>query len=105
MNTFVPQSQDRGPEQLKHVLGRLFFAKGLGRASEQARLEAAWSKAVGPDWNLQSQVLGLKRGIVDVLVANALVHQHLVMLKSQYISLLRQEVSSTIRDIRFKVGA
>jgi predicted nucleic acid-binding Zn ribbon protein len=103
MSTFVPFPKDRGPEQIKDVIGRLFFSRGWGRTSEQARLEAAWAKAVGPQWAQHSKPLGLKRGVLEVRLTNAMVHQHLIMVKVNLLNALRQQLGSSVIDIRFKV--
>jgi predicted nucleic acid-binding Zn ribbon protein len=104
MNTFVPFPQDRGPEQIKDVIGRLFFSRGWGRTSEQARLESAWGKAVGAQWVRHSKPLGLKRGVLEVRLADAMVHQHLIMLKANLLTALQQELGPTVIDIRFRVS-
>src|SRR5262245_13011692 len=104
MNTFKPFPKDRGPEPIKDVIGRLFFSRGWGRTSEQARLESAWAKAVGAEWARHSKALGLKRGVLEVRLADAMVHQHLIMLKTNLLTALRQQLGPALVDIRFRVA-
>lgn len=104
MSTFVPFPEERGVEPLKEVLSRVMIARGWGKVSAQARIEAAWKSAVGPDWEGITQALALKKGVLEVSVKDALTHQHLVMIKSQLLKSLQETLGSSLKNIRMRVG-
>src|SRR5437016_5520485 len=66
-----------GPELLKEILSRLFTARGWGRRQERLHIEQAWAAAVGPEIESQTRVLGLRRGVLEIEVANAVLLQEL----------------------------
>ena len=104
MSTFVPTPEERGVEPLKEVLSRVMIARGWGKVSAQARLEAAWKAAVGPDWDTVTQALALKRGILEVSVRDALTHQHLIMRKASLLKNLQERLGPHVKDIKMRVG-
>ncbi len=104
MSSFIPFRPERGTESLKEVLSRLFLARGWGRTSGQAKLEEAWSAAVGPEWKDHSRAVVLKRGVLEVWVTDALVLQHLVMIKAMLIASVSEKLGQSVKEIRFRVG-
>lgn len=104
MSTFVPTPQERGVEPLKEVLSRLMVARGWGKVSAQARLEAAWHTVVGVQWKSLTQALALKRGILEVRVADSLTHQQLIMNKAQLLKGIQEQLGSQVKDIKMRVG-
>ncbi len=104
MSTFVPFPEERGVEPMKEVLSRLMIARGWGNVSAQARLEGAWKAAAGPDWEGLSQVLALRRGVLEVSVRDAMTHQHLVMMKAQLLKSVQARLGPQVKDIKMRVG-
>jgi len=98
--------RERGPELVGEVLSRLFTARGWGRRQEQLRLEEAWAEAVGPDAAQHTRVNGLRRGLLEVLVDNAVLLQELAHFhKRRLLEQLRLKLSgTTITDLRFRTG-
>src|SRR5260370_29599649 len=68
---------EKGPELIGEVLSRLFLARGWGRKQERLRLEQAWAEAVGSEGAKQTCVHGLRRGVLEVIVGNAVLLQEL----------------------------
>src|SRR5207245_1940637 len=66
---------EKGPEPLGEILSRLFTARGWGRRQERLRLEQAWVQAIGESGAGQTQVGGLRRGVLEVVVGNAVLMQ------------------------------
>ena len=104
MSTFVPFPEERGVEPLKEVLSRVMVARGWGKISAQARLEATWHAVVGPDWKDYTQALAIKRGVLEVRVSDAVIHQHLVMSKAQLLKGMQDKLGVQVREIRMRVG-
>ena len=105
----MPQSdRERGPEPLGEILSRLFTARGWGRRQDRLRLEQAWADAMtacglAPD---ETCVNGLRRGVLEVLVANAVMLQELAHFhKRKLLEAVRGKLAGTmIHDLRFRAG-
>src|SRR5438552_17306316 len=96
-----------GPENLSDVLGRLFAARGWGRQSGRAKLEAAWAAAIGPEFLPDTRVLVIKRGVLEVEVRNAILLQELAHFhKRKLLAVVRDGMpGTTLTDLKFRAGA
>ena len=94
------------PEPIKEILARLFTARGWGRRQARAHLERAWLEAVGQEYEAQTHVLGLKRGVFEIEVASAVLVQELTHYhKRRLLEALRAKLpGQTIKELRFKVA-
>ncbi|HXG09138.1 MAG TPA: DUF721 domain-containing protein [Gemmataceae bacterium] len=97
---------EKGPELLKDILGRLFIARGWGRQQERLRLEQAWAEAIGPEGHKQTRVAGLRRGVLEVLVGNAILLQELTHFhKRRLLDEVRRRLPGVaLTDLRFRAG-
>jgi len=97
---------DKGPEPLGEILSRLFAARGWGRRQERLRLEDAWAEAVGPDYAKQTCVGVLRRGVLEVVVGNAVLMQELAHFQKRRLleQLRRRLTGTTLTDLRFRAG-
>ena len=95
-----------GPKELGDVLSNLFAERGYGRLQAVGELEAAWVAAVGELGARQTQLGGVRRGVLNVTVAHpALLEELSSFQKPQLLATLRREVPGTpILDIRFRIG-
>ncbi len=100
------KEQDRGPEPLADILGRLFTARGWGRRQERLRLEQGWAQACGERLAAQTRVGALRRGVLEILVANATLMQELAgFYKRKLLEALRKQLPEmTLVDLRFRAG-
>lgn len=108
MSTPGPRiDRESHPVMLSDVLGPLFVARGWGRKTERSQLEEAWAEAVGVDAAPQSRVLGVKRGVLEVELKNAILLQELAQFrKRSLLAALRAKLpGQTITDIKFRSGA
>lgn len=98
---------DRGPESIADILGRLFVSRGWGRKNDRLRLEAAWAEAVGPALLKDTRVGGIRRGVLEVEVKNAVLLQELTQFhKRSILGKLRKALSGvTLTDLKFRAGA
>jgi predicted nucleic acid-binding Zn ribbon protein len=101
-----PHPGERGPEPLGEILSRLFTARGWGRRQGQLHLEQAWNDAVGPEMAAQTRVNGLRRGVLEILVGNAVLLQELAHYhKRRLLEALRLKLTNTpLHDLRFRAG-
>src|SRR5262249_29239435 len=99
-------SKGTGPELLGEILSRLFVARGWGRRQGQLCLERAWAEAIGPEGVKHTRVAALRRGIVEVIVGNAVLLQELAHYqKRRLLEQLRGRLpGTTITDLRFRAG-
>ena len=96
----------RGPKPLSELLGNLFASRGYGRLQASSQLESAWNSAVGEPGCRQTKVGGVRRGVLNITVANpALLEQLSAFQKPALLEALRRDAPGTpILDIRFRVG-
>ncbi len=97
---------DQGPARLSEVLSQLFTVRGWGRRQARLHLEQAWATAVGPEHAQHTRVGGIRRGLLEVEVDNAvllqeLAHYHKRGLLQQLRGLLP---GTTLTDLRFRAG-
>jgi predicted nucleic acid-binding Zn ribbon protein len=96
----------KGPELLKEVLSRLFASRGWGRRQARLHLEDAWADAAGPEIAKHTRVVQLRRGVLEVEVANAVLLQELAHYhKRRLLEQLRSRLPSTpVNDLRLRAG-
>ena len=98
---------NKGPEKVGDVLGRLFTSRGWGRKNDRARLESAWADAAGAELGKATRLLGLKRGVLEVEVKGAVLMSELAQYhKRGLLAKLRKALPGvTLTDIKFRAGA
>lgn len=98
---------DKGPEKIADVLGRLFTSRGWGRKNDRLRLESAWADAAGEVLLKDTRVLGMKRGVLEIDVRNAVLMSELAQYhKRGLLAKLRKAMPGvTLTDIKFRAGA
>ena len=97
---------EKGPEALGEILSRLFAARGWGRRQDRLRLEEIWRDAVGPQGAAHTRVGALRRGVLEVVVDNAVLLQELAHYqKRRLLEQLRARLPKvTLTDLRFRTG-
>lgn len=98
---------NRGPENLADILGRLFTSRGWGRKNDRLRLESAWASAAGAELLKDTVVLGLRRGVLEVAVRNAVLMSELAQFhKRGLLTKLRAAMPGvTLTDLKFRAAA
>jgi predicted nucleic acid-binding Zn ribbon protein len=98
---------EKGPEPLGEILSRLFAARGWGRRQDRLRLEEAWNEVVGPSGAIHTRVGVLRRGILEILVDNAVLLQEFAQFqKRKLLEKLRGRLPEVaVYDLRFRAGA
>lgn len=100
-------NDNKGPENIADILGKLFTSRGWGRKNDRLRLESAWATAAGPDLLKDTQVLAVKRGVMEVAVRNAVLMSELAQFhKRKLLTKLRAALPGvTLTDIKFRAAA
>lgn len=96
----------RGPEPISNILAELMARRGFARVQSTAALEAAWRQAAGELMSQYTRVAAIRRGKLEVIVANSTLVQELTFQKVTLLETLKTLLpDEPIKDLRFKVGA
>jgi predicted nucleic acid-binding Zn ribbon protein len=95
----------RRPKKIADVLAQLITARGYGRIQADADFTAAWQQAAGAALARFTRPGKIRRGVLEVTIANSTIVQELTFQKQQILVNLQAELpSARIRDIRFRLG-
>jgi len=96
----------RGPEHVSNVLAQLMARRGFARQQGGAACQEAWGNAAGALAAEHSRAGSVRRGALEVVVANSTLLQELSFQKPQLVKRLGELLpDEEIRDIRFRVGS
>ncbi len=99
--------QERGPEPVAEILSRLFLARGWGSRQSRHQLEQAWQEAVGELAARRTRLGALRRGVLEVLVGDAVLLQEFANFQKQQVlkSLNERLGEGKLRELRFRLGS
>jgi hypothetical protein len=93
------------PKRIGEILPELMARRGYARVQSAAKYEAAWRQAAGTLIAQYSRVGGLRRGRLEVIVANSTLVQELGFQKSEILRTLGTLLPEEgIEDLHFRVG-
>jgi predicted nucleic acid-binding Zn ribbon protein len=93
------------PQKISNILAELMARRGFARVQSTEAYEQAWRDAAGPLAAKYTQVGALKRGTLEVVVANSALVQELTFQKIAILQKLAAELpDEKIRNLRFRVG-
>ena len=95
----------REPLAISEILGELVARRGFARVRGQQHLEDAWRTAIGEPGAKYTRVGAVRRGTLEILVANSVLLQELVGFQKQsLLKQLREALGSDeVRDLRFRL--
>lgn len=100
-----PLAGPRGPQRMDQVVASLLARKGYAQLQDGLEVNAAWEQAVGQPHGSASRAGGVRRGVLEVIVASSIVLQELTFRKKKLVALLAQALPEhRITDLRFRVG-
>jgi hypothetical protein len=95
----------RQPKRVKEVMAQLVQRRGYARVQQAGACEEAWKEAVGEAFHSLTRVGSVRRGVLEVFVANSLVVQELGFEKERIVAQLRELVPEMqVNQIRFRIG-
>ena len=95
-----------GPERIADILTQLMSRRGFARVQGAEAYQAAWNEAAGPLGAQYSRVGQLKRGALEIVVANSILIQEFSFQKSTMLATLNRLLPDhNIKDLRFRLGA
>lgn len=97
--------QTPNAKSIADVLSELEARRGYSRTKSSDSLTEAWHKSAGPA-AAHSRVGEVRRGTLEVIVANSMLAQELQFEKERLLSQLIELLPDhKLRDLRFRVGA
>ena len=95
----------RRPKRMADVIARLMARKGYGQQQSADEIRAAWNVIAGDQWQSQTRVGVIRRGVLEVIVGNSVLNQRLEFEKRRLLTELRKQLPQVnINDIRFRIG-
>ncbi|NOY41032.1 MAG: DUF721 domain-containing protein [Planctomycetes bacterium] len=93
------------PKPIGNVLAQLVQRRGYAQVRVAGERDEAWQAAVGEEWATMTQIGGIRRGVMEVTVANSLLMQELTFCKEKLLADLQQALPEAgIKQLRFRVG-
>jgi predicted nucleic acid-binding Zn ribbon protein len=93
------------PVSLKDAIGKTLKSLGLDKRVEEAGAVQLWPEAVGEGISKVTRVIGVRDGVVRVLVENSIWSQELSLRKVEIIRKLNDRLGKDlITDIHFQVS-
>jgi len=95
----------RGPQPIGDILAELMARKGFTRLQSAEAFECAWKEAAGSLVAEYTRVAALRRGKLEVIVANSTLVQELTYQKPALLEALNRLLpDQEVEDVRFRVG-
>lgn len=95
----------RGPQAIGNVLSELMSRQGFARVQSAGAYDDAWREAAGPLVAAYTRVGQLRRGTLEVVVANSTLIQELGFQKAKLLKTLAELLPDQgIENVRFRVG-
>ncbi len=100
-----PKTTARKPVPIADVLSELMSRRGFARVRTAEAFEGAWREAAGEMLAGYSRVGEVRRGKLEVIVANSTLVQELTFQKPAILKRLGERLpGQRISDLRFRVG-
>ena len=94
-----------GPQPVGNIISELMMRKGFAQVRGAEAVENAWRQAVGEPAARYTCPGRIRRGVLDVAVANSTIIQELLFQKSELLLSLKRLLPDTrIQDLRFHVA-
>jgi len=93
------------PKPIGNVLAQVMQRRGYAQVRTMGERDEAWQAAIGKDLAAMTQIGGIRRGVMEVIVANSLLMQELTFRKEELLAKLQQALPEAgIKQLRFRVG-
>lgn len=90
--------------QVGDLVAKVIESAGLGKTTQKSVLSKAWRDAVGRDIAAQTEIQGLRGGVLTVQVGSAaLAHELMVYYRRELLARLREQTRIPLTDLRCKV--
>ena len=93
----------RKPKQVRDLLNHIVASRGLAAVESSSQLQRIWDDAVGVKLANQTLVGALKRGTLEIVVANSSLMQQLSFKKRELLKQIKASAPE-IKSLRFRIG-
>jgi len=94
------------PQTIGNILAEMMARRGLGRIQSTEALETAWRQAAGPLTAKYTRVGAIRRGTLEISVANSTLIQELGFQKHDLLIAMQQLLpEEEIKNLRFRTGS
>lgn len=88
-----------------NVVAEIMARQGIGRERAVREKNHAWQEAIGDELAAMTQCGEIRRGRLEIIVANSTLLHELSFRKQELIDQLnRQALMANVKEIRFRVG-
>jgi hypothetical protein len=95
----------RQPKPVAEIIAQLVQKRGYAQVRSASEWNKAWTAAAGEQFAAVTEVGQLRRGVLEVTVANSLVMQELTFEKERILEHLKTaRPDANIKQLRFRVG-
>jgi predicted nucleic acid-binding Zn ribbon protein len=95
----------RAPKRIDNVLAQVVQRRGYAQIKASGERDELWQQTLGNDYAGQTRLGALRRGVIEVEVANSLLMQDLTFRKEELLAVLREAFpDAVVKQIRFRVG-
>ena len=95
----------KGPETIGNILSELMARRGFARIQSTEALETAWRQAAGPLAAQYTRIGAIRRGTLEIIVANSTLVQELGYQKHDILATMQQLLpDESIKSLRFRTG-
>jgi len=94
------------PQHLSGALAELIAMRGIARVQGSSQVATVWREVAGDAIAKQTRILGIKRGVLQVAVANSPLLAELASFHRSALleKLKREHADLKIRDIKFRLS-
>jgi predicted nucleic acid-binding Zn ribbon protein len=94
------------PKPIANILSELMSRRGYGRELSDQQFGEVWRQVAGPQIAAMTRPGQLKRGVLEVIVANSTLLQEFTFQKGSLLTQMQQKLpDAQIKDLRFRVGS
>ena len=95
----------RKPKAVKNVVSELIAKRGYAASGASERVETAWAEAAGDVYSRFSKPGGLRRGVLEVFVANSTMMQEIQFHRSRLLADVQRALpDAKITALKLRVG-
>lgn len=93
------------PKTIGNVIAQVVQRRGYAQVRAAGERDDAWLAAVGAELAKSTRLGAVRRGVVEIFVANSLLMQELTFRKEELVACLQEAMPETdVRQIKFRVG-
>ncbi|MCH2177606.1 MAG: DUF721 domain-containing protein [Mariniblastus sp.] len=87
-------------------IGQIMARRGIAQEQTSNELAEIWAQVVGVSFTGHTRLGNLKRGTLEIFVANSMISQQLSFKKKNILEQIQKQLpNNKIRDLRFRIGS